>query len=904
MKRALFPVASAVVAMACGSTPPPPDVVSLDTMRQPDHSCAYTCPPTTCPETTTPYACPALQPWDNLEHDTTCPAWDSKYPAVTQGQCTATDPSGDAIAYAGPAGGHVVLADGRWIAPSGGDSVFTDLPGGLTSGMILVPGTTLALSVDTGYDDHVVRLVDVAAIGSGDPTLAKVQFAAPETLNSAIAYVAPDLVLVATDDGVVQALKIDTTQKTLARDDSRNVPLPQAKDGNGNAVSWYVSGVAVSPDGKKLVVSSVNTTQALVFDVATKQLQGTVDLGKYEAYGAFFDPNDATGSHAYVTLWQDHTVVEIDVTDPTAPAVSRTFDTDKDPQSIAFLDARYFVVGNDLGDSFTLVDRVAGTTSKIPTDARMALYGQEPTALAYDATNHRLYSTLAGLNAIAAYDVGTQAPPSVTFAGRLPVGYWPSAIATEADGTVVVTNLRGHGEGPRPLYFDIGNADIGDRMHGSIERIALPQTADLTKGDADVTAFADVASRAGAPTVSCPNGANDFPVPADNTSPSTRIDHVFIIVRENKGYDALFGDLPNANGEPAYAFKNATPGLQDQIWNNVRSLARTFAFSDNYYTQAIYSTQGHVWTTFGRANDFDERTWIVSGDRTSARPVPGGGLFDVSRPIEGSLFDWLGANNVPYDILGEIVGTPINPPQTHSPTDARYPGGPFQNIGYNDLEKACYAVGRAKGFCNFGNVIYMTLPNDHTFGVSPSKPTPETYCAVNDEATGMFIDGLSHSPLWATSLVMLTEDDPSQGGEHVDNHRAPFLMISPFVKRGYVSHTHLDVSSMHKTLANILGKPYVNALVAHAQVPFDAFTSTPDYTPYTYTPRTYPLQCGPKGMIKGENALTDLWDFSQEDNQPGLDAQVTRWMHGHPMSTVPEETMSRVRGIQARGGRD
>ncbi len=198
----------------------------------------------------------------------------------------------------------------------------------------------------------------------------------------------------------------------------------------------------------------------------------------------------------------------------------------------------------------------------------------------------------------------------------------------------------------------------------------------------------------------------------------------------------------------------------------------------------------------------------------------------------------------------------------------------------------------------------MTLPNDHTFGVSPTKPTPETYCAVNDEATGMFIDGLSHSPLWATSLVMLTEDDPSQGGEHVDNHRAPFLMISPFVKRGYVSHTHLDVSSMHKTLANILGKPYVNALVAHAQIPFDAFTSTPDYTPYTYTPRTYALECGPKGMIKGESALTDLWDFSQEDNQPGLDAQVTRWMHGHPMATVPEETMSRVRGIQARGGRD
>jgi hypothetical protein len=146
---------------------------------------------------------------------------------------------------------------------------------------------------------------------------------------------------------------------------------------------------------------------------------------------------------------------------------------------------------------------------------------------------------------------------------------------------------------------------------------------------------------------------------------------------------------------------------------------------------------------------------------------------------------------------------------------------------------------------------------------------------------------------------MITEDDPSQGGEHVDNHRAPFVMVSPFVKRGYVSHTHVDVASMHKIIANVVGKPYMNALVANAAIPFDAFTSTPDFTPYTYAPRTFPLACGPKGM-SGENSLHDLWDLSQEDSQPGLDAQVTRWMHGHPLASVPRDALDRVRGIQAR----
>ncbi|HSQ65557.1 MAG TPA: hypothetical protein VLM85_20195, partial [Polyangiaceae bacterium] len=718
--------------------------------------------------------------------------------------------------------------------------------------------------------------------------------------------VAPDLVYVATDDGMVQALKLDVANKTLVQDDSRNLALPMIVDGTGATVNWYASGVAASPDGKKLVVSSVNTSSLFVFDTdpaspTFKQQLGQVDLGKKETFGVHFDPNDTTGSRVYVVLWQDYATLEVDVSNPAAPAVARSFSVEKDPEGLAFLDSRWMVVSNDLGDSMTLVDRTSGTTTKVPVDSRLTLYGQEPSALAYDATNHRLYSTLAGLNAIAAYDVDLgQSPPTITPAGRLPSGFWPSGVATLADGSVVVTTLRGHGEGPRPLWFDIGNADIGDRMHGSIQRIPLPAAGDLAQGDKDVSTFIDMTGRAGAPQITCPNGANDFPVPKDNASgPSTRIDHVFIVVRENKGYDALFGDMPGGNGEPTYAFKQK-PGEMDQIWHNVRDLARTFAMSDNYYTDAIYSTQGHTWTTFGRANDFDERTWMVSGDRTSARKAPLSGIADVGRPVEGSLFDWLGNNGVAYDLLGEIVGTPVNPPASHPPADARYPGGPFQNIGYPDVEKACYVAARMRAFCNMGNVTYMTLPNDHTFGVSMNNPSPETFCAVNDEATGMFIDALSHSPLWATSLVMITEDDPSQGGEHVDNHRTPFVVVSPFVRRGYVSHTHTDAASMHKILAHVLGKPYPNAIVANAGLPLDLFTSTPDYTPFTYTPRSWPLACGLQGNSAGEQALTDLWDFSEEDAQPGLDAQVTRWMRGAPLPSVPEEMMTRVRAIQAR----
>ncbi|MGH7297918.1 MAG: hypothetical protein ACRELB_23460, partial [Polyangiaceae bacterium] len=721
--------------------------------------------------------------------------------------------------------------------------------------------------------------------GGSTPVTGYVKFAYPDTLNASAAFVPPATVYVATNDGVVQALTVSTTTGALTRNDAQSITLPAGHDETGNPGNWYVAGVAASPDGKKLAVTGVFEHTMLLYDVdATsptfRQLLGQVALGDGETFQVAFDPGDPAGQHVYVSMWADRKVVEIDVSTPSAPVVSHTYATDTDPEGIAFLDARWMAVANDLGDTLSLVDRSAGTVTQLPIDAAEALHGTEPSTLAYDAASKRLYVTWSGRNAVAAYDVDlTQSPPSVTPAGALPTGWWPSGLVVAADGSLVVTEMRGHGTGPRPLYFPIGDSDIDARMRGGIQRIPAPSAGDLSAGAA-VVAAADVpATMPGASTISCPPGVSDFPVPATNTEgASPVIQHVFFIVRENKGYDGLFGDFPGGNGDPGYTLKTATADM-DGIWHNLRTAARAFAISDNYYTDAIYSTQGHVWATYGRTNDFNERTWAVSGSGRNARAIPGGGVISVGKPAEGSLFDWLVASGIQYNLLGEIVGGPATDDQVPPAVDGKYPGGPFQNIGYNDLEKACYTAGRARVLCDLGNFVYMTLPNDHTFGVSPKNPTPETFCAVNDEATGMVLDAITHSPLWASSLVVITEDDPSQGGEHVDSHRAPVVFVSPWVKHGYVSHAHIDVASLHKLFAHVFGKPYHNEMVASAAVPFDLFTSTPDYTPFTYTPRTWPLQCGATSSMR-EQALTESWTFDDPDEQPGLDAQVTRWMRG------------------------
>ena len=853
-------------------------------------SCAYNCPDVaTCPESKTPYVCPAVASWSAIPHATTCAAWDGGAPAPTKGKCTVSAPTGDAAKYAGPDPDHpgtIILPDGRRITPAGSDWVFdeSDLQGGLTSYVGAIPGTSYVVTIDDGPVDHAVRVIDATKIGSGGtPVTGYVKFADPETLNSAAAFVAPGTLYVATDDGVVQALTVSTTTGALTRNDAQSIMLPQGHDQTGQtSPDWYVGGLAASPDGKRLVVTGVFDHTLLVYDVdptssTYRQMLGQVDLGAGFTFQASFDPNDASGQYAYVSMWADKKVLQVDVSNPSAPQVAHTYATDMDPEGVAFLDARWMVVADDLGDTLSVIDRTSGTVTSLPIDASQSLHGTEPSTLAYDAGSKRLYVTWSGRNAVAAYDVDTtQTPPGVTPAGQLASGWWPSGVVVESDGSLVVSEMRGHGTGPRPLYFVIGNSDIDARMRGGIQHVPAPSTADLSAGQSVVAAADDPAGLSGAATVSCPAGADDFPVPSTNTAGASKlIQHVFFIVRENKGFDGLFGDLPDANGDPSYLLKQKTSEM-DSIWHNMRTLARTFAASDDYYTDAIYSTQGHVWTTYGRANDFDERTWAVAGSGRNAWSVPGGGVIPVGQPVEGSLFDWLAANHVDYDLLGEIVG---NPSGASPAVDGAYPGGPFQNIGFNDLDKACYTAGRLRVLCNMGSFVYMTLPNDHTFGVSPKNPTPETFCAVNDEATGMMLDAITHSPLWASSLVYITEDDPSQGGEHVDSHRAPLVIVSPWVKRGYVSHTHIDVASLHKLFAHVLGKPYNNAIVENAALPLDLFTSTPDFAPFTYTPRTWPLACDAAATPQDQERAA-RWDFDEPDEQPGLDAQVTRYLMG------------------------
>ena len=899
--RAFFIALLAASAVACtgsdkqtstGSSGPPLDPSEFEVVPR---SCVYTCPIGSCPEHSGDYSCPAMGAWNAIGHEDTCEVWDGKFPAVLNGKCVATDPTAEALKYAGadPNDPLVkIMPGGRRQRPFGQSWAFreADLYAGMTSNVLAIPGTNFVVTVDSGYGDHALRLVDTAKVGQGDPVVSLVKYPAPATLNWGITFAVPNRIYVSTADGKVNALTVDTVAGTLTQSDALAVNLPPSTNSTGNTVGWYTSGVAASADGKRLVVSPVWEKELLVYDIDPLSANygaklGQVSLGDNETFGVFFDPLDTIGERAYVSLWADSEVVEVDLTTVTAPAVKRKFATGKDPEGIAFLDERWMVVADDLGDSLSLVDRISGTVTSIPIAMDGAVHGHEPSVLAYDKPAKRLYVALAASGAIAAYAVDTtKTPPSMTPDGSLPTQWWPSGIVVLADGTVAVSSLRGEGKGPSDFPYSIETGSDGDAylgLHGGIQVFPKPSVAELSAGANDVRINNGVGALPGYPKVDCPAGVMDFPIPPTNENgPSPVIDHVFIIVRENKTYDALFGDMANAKGKADLTLKAASKDM-DSVWQNLRTLARTFTFSDNFYTGAEISSLGHVWTAYGRSNEYNERTWASAGYGRSARPgdVQNGGVVDVGRPEEGSMFDWLGKAGITYDVLGEGVGIPTIYVDGHPPNDLKYPGGFIQNITYPDIEKACYTASRVRVRCDLGQVVYMTLPNDHTIGLSPSNPDPETMCAVNDEATGLVVSAISKSPVWKKSLIMITEDDPAQGGDHVDAHRTVFVVISPWVRRAYVSKTHTDVSSMHKIVAHVLGLPYPNIQVENAALPYDMFTSTPDYTPVEYIPRSWPAACGVKST-KAEQNLTKKWDIDDVDRSPGLDQQVMRWMRG------------------------
>ncbi len=790
----------------------------------------------------------ATSPADAGPAASSCAADASAFPAPTTGRCT---PTATAEASLPPGDDGA----GGWIQPGGrrlslvGQNIDVQ---GFPMAILRVPDTPFVIVTDGTEREENLQVVDTSSATVVDSEA----FAGGDrALFLGLAISSDHRKVWASGGGAntVWAFDFDDTTGQLTAAPDRDLPL--AVSGHG-----YVSGIALLPDDHTLLVNLMLDGATLVVDADTNTVVRTVtfDMERW--------PYDlvttADGTRAYVSMWGSSDVVPFDTaTGTTLPPIT----VGKAPEGMALSpDGSVLAVTSSDADSVAVVDVATAEVQVLPIHAGSDLHGASPSAIAF-GPDGGLYVASAGDNAI---DVFASAAESWAHRGRIPTRWYPTAVAVDPDGAVLIATGKGLGSGP--ALTDVGGVSL---MHGNVAVVDAADITDTQLGSWEM----DVASNDTRPTrlndVSCPDGASyDFPIPQPDAGPSTQIEHVVLIIRENKTYDAYMGALTDASGA---ALGNGDPSMElfeqpDQILPNTFGLARRFTSGDNYYTSAEASIQGHIWTTHGRTTDFTERTWLTTWGR-GYWTIPPQGITPPGDALEGSIFDHLHALDIEVDNYGEVVGALASGGPDH-----RYPGVIF-TLDVKDIDRARWLQSHWLSTCQLPPFTYILLPNDHTYGLSAGKPTPESMIADNDEGLGLVVDALSHTSFWPSTVIFVIEDDPADGADHVDKHRSPLLVISPWARRGHVTHVHYNESSVYRTIQLILGIPPLNALWETAAPMYDAFSSTPDYTPYSYTPRRWPEETN----VDNTNMATisAQWDFSRPDDQPGLSRMLWRYFH-------------------------
>ncbi len=788
--------------------------------------------------------------------------------------CTAQAPSAEALLPAQRNGdGSVILPDGRKITPAG--QVLTI--GGFPLQLRILPQDNgrYVVFTDGAYGDDHLRIVDTQATSDATAIVSNIDYlrTSSDAKAPALFYglaLSSDGSRLYVSDGAYDpqyGSEPDLSKHYNLIDvyDIAGSPPQLTKSGEihlmfvgaASPQARLPSGLALSADGNTLYVACQLDGTLAVVDLAAGPTQYT-EIGRSMPLGT--GPYDVAldeASHtAFVSLWGGYFVsvgnfkdgvVPVDISNPMNPTPGDMIHTDKSPEQAIVVGGKVYVADAD-GDSVAAIDpasRMAALTSTA-FDAT-GLIGSSPNALAADFAHDRLYVANAGENAVEVFTLSTMMP-----AGRVPTAWYPTAVAVEADGTLLVASAKGLGAGPSDH-----SPDKNDYMQGTLQVVPMPSPQDLAMGD---TTVHDNLTRPKSYQVqlSCTGMPQAFPLPASKGAP-TPIEHVFFIVRENKTYDAVLGDLAGSNGDPSLTLFGA------DITPNLHALAKRFSNLDNFYSLAEQSLQGHEWTTANMANDYVEKGWLTTWGRAT-RPL---GAFSASDELEHlgmpatrTAWEHLDNAGIAYHNYGEITNTS----GAIHVYDVGYPGV-FFNTGILDVDKIQYVIDNLhdKTFA-LEPFSYISLPNDHTVGTSPGMPTPQSMVADNDEATGRFVDALSHSNYWASSVVFLIEDDPSDGGDHVEIHRSPGLIISPWAKRGYTSSVHYDVPAMWHTMTLLLGVDPINQRDGNAPAMYDVFSPTPDSEPYTFIPRKVPMDVNAADAPMA--AESKRIDFSRPDTAP------------------------------------
>ena len=607
----------------------------------------------------------------------------------------------------------------------------------------------------------------------------------------------------------------------------------------------FVGGLAVAPDGQRLYTVHVLGEKLHAVDLASRAVVKSIDLPA-EPYTVLVSPDS---SLVYLSLWGGSKVLVFNAADL---SLKREIEVGEHPNAMAFSKdgARLFVACANTNAVWN-VDLAQGHATEQISIAPFPNMppGATPNALDLSPDGKTLLVANADNNTVAVIEIKADGKGEVE--GFIPTGWYPTGVRYSKDGSKIFI-LSGKGlvgaANPRGAQAGLGRPPDGQytgaMLWGSLTTLDNPNAAKLMEYTATVLFVTPDTGKSQLVPAKAPLRSV---VPLRVGAPSP-IKHVFYVIRENRTYDQVLGDLPQGNGDPSLTLfgENTTP--------NAHALARQFVLLDNFYVDAEVSYDGHAFSTGAWATDAVEKIWPMNYGRREARYLSEGGgamrnqFGNLAAGPRGYIWDAAARKGVSYRSYGEfsIPGAEVRwdeegmkPPYYGSVPglkDHVHPTYPPYNLSIPDNQRIDVWLEEFREFEKNGNLPRLNilrLGNDHTAGSRPGARTPRAMIAENDHALGRLVEAISKSRYWKETAIFVLEDDAQNGPDHVDAHRSLGFIISPYTQRqGFVDKTLYTTSGFLRTMELILGLEPLSQYDAAATPAYNAFSLTPNLIPY------------------------------------------------------------------------
>jgi DNA-binding beta-propeller fold protein YncE len=771
-----------------------------------------------------------------------------------------------------------VLLPNQWsIRPVGRQIQLGDFP----INIAVEPHGRFAAILHTGYSPHGVWIVDLLA--------ETVVTNAP--LHEAFYGIAfsrdgSQLFCSGASDEVVHAYHFKDGTLT----DPRDIRLRSADE------VGIPAGLAVDSERGKLVAANLYGQSVSIVDLATNTIMEVALTpaslaGSFESVTIPASSVDAEVNHnavlpygcvvdgkrhrVYVSLWGH---AEVAVVDTDLRKVVDYWPTQEHPNEMVLTtNGATLFVANANRNTVTVIDTKSGKTLETLTAALYphAPSGSTPNSLALTADEKILFVANADNNNLAVFDVST--PGHSHSLGFIPVGWYPTSVRVTPDGRrLLVTNGKGvmpraNPNGPQPgrkSREETLPQYIAEILKGTLSVIELPHSRE--EFDNQLVVYTAAAYRCSPlkPDSSVTGGrpeGNPIPATPDDSSP---IKYVFYVIKENRTYDQVLGDMKEGNGDANLCL------FGEQVTPNHHQLCRDFVLLDNFYANAEISADGHEWTMGAYASDFVQKMWRLHYAHNKSRKYvyPAEGIFPMATPAGGYLWDRAAEAGVSYRSYGEFVANGKTPDDPSIPRvkalrghlDEMYRGFDLDYLDAKRADRFLHELKRFEAEGDMPRLQVVRLPGDHTYGVRIGKRTPSACIADNDAALGRIVEGISHSRFWPQTAIFVLEDDAQNGADHVDAHRTVALIASPYIKRHTVDSTMYSTSSMLRTIELVLGLKPMSQFDAAATPMFAAFQAKPDLAAYAALPARIDLDQKNVQNTWGERVSRTM-DFTRED---------------------------------------